>query len=84
MQPTTDFTGLSMPVFTAFGWAGEETAIKFALSQLEAFVSELHANLSREVKEKFPDAFIVAVKKGKIISLQQAFKESGLKNDNIN
>ena len=54
MQPTTDFTGLTMPVFTAFGWAGEETAIKFALSQLEAFVGELHANLSREVKEKFP------------------------------
>ncbi len=54
MQPTTDFTGLSMPVFTAFGWAGEETAIKFALSQLEAFVSQLHANLSRDVKEKFP------------------------------
>jgi hypothetical protein len=54
MQPTTDFTGLSMPVFTAFGWAGEETAIKFALSQLEAFVGELYANLSREIKEKFP------------------------------
>lgn len=54
MQPTTDFTGLSMPVFTAFGWAGEETAIKFALSQLEAFVSELHANLSRDTREKFP------------------------------
>ena len=54
MQPTTDFTGLSMPVFTAFGWAGEETAIKFALSQLEAFIGELHANLPREAKEKFP------------------------------
>lgn len=54
MQPTTDFTGLPMPVFTAFGWAGEETAIKFALAQLESFVSELHTNLSREAKEKFP------------------------------
>ncbi|MBE2221186.1 MAG: hypothetical protein IAF02_06580 [Anaerolineae bacterium] len=54
MQSTTDFTGLTMPVFTAFGWAGEETAIKFALSQLEAFIGELHANLSREAKEKFP------------------------------
>jgi hypothetical protein len=43
-----------MPVFTAFGWAGEETAIKFALSQFEAFVSELQANLSKEAKEKFP------------------------------
>ena len=54
MQLTTDFTGLTMPVFTAFGWAGEETAIKFALSQLEAFVGELHNSLSREAKEKFP------------------------------
>lgn len=54
MQSTTDFTGLSMPVFTAFGWAGEETAIKFALSQLEIFISQLHANLPREVKDKFP------------------------------
>lgn len=54
MQPTTDFTGLTMPVFTAFGWAGEETAIKFALSQLEAFVSELQTNLSKGAKEKFP------------------------------
>ncbi len=52
-QPGTEFTGLTMPVFTAFGWAGEEAAIKFALSQLEVFVGELHANLSREAKEKF-------------------------------
>ncbi len=54
MQPSTEFSGLTMPVFTAFGWAGEETAIQFALSQLEIFVNELHANLSREAKEKFP------------------------------
>ena len=28
-----------------------------------------------EVKIKFPDAFIIAIKNGKIISLQQAFQE---------
>lgn len=43
-----------MPVFTAFGWAGEETAIKYALSQLELFIRELHRILPRNVQEKFP------------------------------
>ncbi len=43
-----------MPVFTAFGWAGEETAIKYALSQLELFIRELHRVLPRQVQEKFP------------------------------
>lgn len=54
MQPTTDFTGLTMPVFTAFGWAGEETAIKFALSQLEIFIGELHHTLPRPIRDRFP------------------------------
>lgn len=48
------FVGLTMPVFTAFGWAGEETAIKFALSQLEEFINQLHVNLSREAQGYFP------------------------------
>lgn len=48
------FTGLSMPVFTAFGWAGEETAIQFALSQLDVFIKTLHQNLSREAQSYFP------------------------------
>lgn len=43
-----------MPVFTAFSWAGEETAIKFALSQLELFIGALHHALPRTVKDKFP------------------------------
>ncbi|MCZ7669573.1 MAG: hypothetical protein M5U34_21555 [Chloroflexi bacterium] len=43
-----------MPVFTAFSWAGEETAIKFALSQLEIFIGALHHTLPRTVKDKFP------------------------------
>ena len=58
MEETQEFTGLSMPVFTAFGWAGEETAINFALSQLELFIRELHNNLPRSVQEKLPAAGI--------------------------
>ncbi|MDT8305798.1 MAG: hypothetical protein RRC07_07670 [Anaerolineae bacterium] len=50
------FLGLTMPVFTAFGWAGEEAALNFALSQLEAFIHELHANLSRSVQNYLPYA----------------------------
>jgi hypothetical protein len=48
------FTGLGMPVFTAFGWAGEEAAIKFALTQLELFIAALHSSLPRSTQEKLP------------------------------
>jgi hypothetical protein len=54
MQSTTGFAGLTMPVFTAFGWAGEEAALKFALSQLELFVEALHADLPRPIKDRLP------------------------------
>ena len=54
MQATTQFTGLTMPVFTAFGWAGEEAAIKYALSQLEMFIQEVHRALPRNLQERFP------------------------------
>ena len=50
----TKFSGLGMPVFTAFGWAGEETAIEYALSELEAFIHALHASLPRPVQNMFP------------------------------
>lgn len=50
------FLGLTMPVFTAFGWAGEEAALNYALSQLEAFVLELHVNISRSVQNLLPYA----------------------------
>jgi hypothetical protein len=50
------FLGLTMPVFTAFGWAGEEAALNYALSQLEAFVHELHANISRSIQSFLPYA----------------------------
>ncbi len=48
------FTGLTMPVFNAFGWAGEEPALKFAWSQLEMFIRLLHVNLSREAQTLLP------------------------------
>jgi hypothetical protein len=50
----SQFPGLTMPVFTAFGWAGEETALNFALSQLEIFIGSLHSSLSREAQAQFP------------------------------
>ena len=50
MSSKTAFTGLTMPVFTAFGWAGQETAINYALDQLEQFIHLLHNNLSRQAK----------------------------------
>ncbi|MGH2538133.1 MAG: hypothetical protein ACRDHL_12120 [Candidatus Promineifilaceae bacterium] len=54
MQPTNHFTGLTMPVFSAFGWAGEEAALTFALSQLELFLEALYAGLPREALTFFP------------------------------
>lgn len=54
VQPSNKFTGLSMPVFAAFGWAGEENAIKYALSQLELFIAALHGSLPRTVQERLP------------------------------
>jgi hypothetical protein len=54
MQPTEEFTGLGMPVFTAFGWAGEETAQNYAYSQLEQFIALLHASLSADLQTEMP------------------------------
>ncbi len=54
MATSNKFFGLPMPVFTAFGWAGEEKAIEFALTQLNDFIDSLHAQLPRPVKTKFP------------------------------
>ena len=52
MQPPEEFTGLGMPVFTAFGWAGEETAQNYAYSQLEQFIILLHAAMSTDLREE--------------------------------
>jgi hypothetical protein len=48
------FNGLGMPVFTAFGWAGEENAIKYALSQLDLFIAALHAQLPGTAQMDLP------------------------------
>jgi hypothetical protein len=49
----SQFAGLTLPVFTAFGWAGEETAINFALSQLEIFIGNVHSSLNRDGQAQF-------------------------------
>ena len=54
METSQEFIGLGMPVFMAFGWAGEETAIKYALSQLELFALKLHNGLPQAMQEELP------------------------------
>ncbi|NIP24688.1 MAG: hypothetical protein GWO38_12935 [Phycisphaerae bacterium] len=54
MPSSNQFNGLQMPVFTAFGWAGEEKAIEFALSQLEIFIDALYFYLHRDIQAQFP------------------------------
>ena len=54
MPSSNQFSGLPMPVFSAFGWAGQETAINFALSQMELFINALYHYLPREVQGQFP------------------------------
>jgi hypothetical protein len=54
MVQAKHFSGLSMPVFSAFGWAGEETAINFALDQLQLFIDALFYSLPREMQALFP------------------------------
>lgn len=49
-----EFSGLPMPVFVAFGWAGEENAIKYALSQLELFIQSLHVQLPPSIRNDLP------------------------------
>ncbi|MCB9008479.1 MAG: hypothetical protein H6656_14095 [Ardenticatenaceae bacterium] len=75
MSSKTAFTGLSMPVFTAFGWAGEETAINYALDQLEQFVHLLHANLSRQAKGDLPFAGLSRANRSVYISAAEAPEE---------
>lgn len=54
MQASKEFNGLTMPVFSAFGWAGEENALKFALSQLQLFIETLYARLPADAREDLP------------------------------
>lgn len=53
-ESTSPFLGLTMPVFTAFGWAGEETAVQFALEQMKEFVAAMHSNLPRDIQMALP------------------------------
>lgn len=56
MTTSQNFNGLTMPVFAAFGWAGQETAVNFALEQLELFIQALHSSLPRTVQTEFTHA----------------------------
>lgn len=47
------FNGLTMPVFSAFGWA-EEAALEYALTQLEQFAQELNRAMSMEARGLLP------------------------------
>ncbi len=53
MQASKEFSGLPMPVFSAFGWAGEENALKFALAQLQLFIDALYLRLPPDVRDEF-------------------------------
>ncbi len=72
MSSKTAFTGLTMPVFTAFGWAGQETAINYALDQLEQFIHLLHNNLSRQAKGDLPFAGLSRSNQSVYISASEA------------
>ncbi|GAB4265893.1 MAG: hypothetical protein Kow0080_06570 [Candidatus Promineifilaceae bacterium] len=50
----SEFNGLTMPVFAAFGWAGEEAALNYAFEQLELFVKLLHKKISHGAQEMLP------------------------------
>ncbi|MGB3716076.1 MAG: hypothetical protein WA996_16745 [Candidatus Promineifilaceae bacterium] len=54
MVQANHFSGLTMSVFSAFGWAGEETAMNFALDQLQLFIDALYYSLPREMQALFP------------------------------
>ncbi|MBK7216646.1 MAG: hypothetical protein IPH95_06165 [Candidatus Promineofilum sp.] len=54
MQASKEFTGLTMPVFSAFGWAGEENALKYALSQLQLFIESLYLRLPADARDDLP------------------------------
>lgn len=54
MSAVEQFTGLPMPVFTAFGWTGETNALKFALAQMNTFIHALHRTLSTPAQQMLP------------------------------
>lgn len=54
MEEQKQFEGLTMPVFTAFGWAGEDAALQYAIDQLTQFGSLLHQMLPRDAQLLLP------------------------------
>jgi len=74
---STQFVGLTMPVFNAFGWAGEQAAINFALSQLEGFAAELHGRLSQDSQGLFPFFGVDAINQYAYIATDRD-KEEGI------
>jgi hypothetical protein len=75
MSTGASFSGLAMPVFTAFGWAGEETAINYALEQLESFARALHGSLSRDALFFFPYAGLSRQHNSAYLAAEEAFLE---------
>lgn len=71
MSTDNQFSGLPMPVFTAFGWAGEETALQFALSQLELYIGALHDKLPRTVQMKLPNYGLSQINKNVYLAANQ-------------
>jgi hypothetical protein len=75
MSTGASFSGLAMPVFTAFGWAGQETAINYALEQLELFARSLHGSLTREGLFYFPYAGLSRMHNSAYLAAEEAFME---------
>ena len=57
----------------------ENNLYKYAVGSKETY-NEI-VEYSKWVKNKFPDAFIIAFKKGKVISMEQALKETVINNN---
>jgi hypothetical protein len=77
METGNRFTGLNMPVFTAFGWAGEENAIKYALSQLEMFVQALQGQLPRTIQMDLPFYGVSQVNQGVYLAASKEVDSDG-------
>ncbi len=76
MQSTAEFNGLGMPVFMAFGWAGEETAQKYALEQLELFAAALQSNLPKLLRNELPVSGLSQETQGSYLAADENVEEN--------
>lgn len=76
MQSTEEFNGLGMPVFMAFGWAGEEAAQTYALTQLELFAAALQANLPKLLRTELPFSGLSQETQGSYVSADENVEEN--------